>query len=232
MTTDQQPSSRPPALAASPRSAGGPSSLPPPLPEDEDRAFFTALSEAGVLEELGDTLRLVLSEQAGVGDADKRRLDLVEFYYAASGDESTSRRRRLKDRFFAHHDDQPTSAKQLVESLQEILPELEGVHLARIGGDDDGPLVLRSGELFAAVADETDDEEADEESGQITVRGLVHAMNVLLDRAGVRERLVALPGDGRREIYMGLPLASAMVLCREGLLDAEDPEELMDAAAW
>jgi len=206
--------------------------MPPPLPEDEDRLFFTALSEAGVLEELGDTLRLVLSEQAGVGDEDKRRLDLVELYYAASGDSATSERRRIQDRFFAHHDDEPTSAKELVANLAQVLPELEGVHLARIGGDD-GPLVLRVGEQFAAVADELDElEPGEDEAPETTVRGLVHAMNVLLDRAGVRERLVALPGDGRREVYVGLPLASAMVLCRDGLLDALDPEELMDAAAW
>jgi len=230
MTTDQQPSSPPPADVPSTGPDAGASSLPPPLPEEEDRLFFTALSEAGVLEELGDTLRLVLSEQAGVGDEDKRRLDLVELYYAASHDEETSKRRRLQDRFFAHHDDEATSAKMLVASLHEVLPELEGVHLARIGGDD-GPLVLRSGELFAAVADELEGDD-DEGAEDITVRGLVHAMNVLLDRVGVRERLVALPGDGQREVYVGLPLASAMVLCRDGLLDADDPEELMDAAAW
>ncbi|NOY92232.1 MAG: hypothetical protein GXP55_13645 [Deltaproteobacteria bacterium] len=206
------------------------STLPPPLPEEEDRLFFTALSEAGVLEELGDTLRLVLSEQAGVGDEEKRRLDLVELYYAASGDAETCKRRRLQDRFFAHHDDQATSAKDLVAGLREVLPEISQVHLARIGGDD-GPLVLRSGELFAAVADELD-EDPEEDGGEVTVRGLVHAMNVLLDRVGVRERLVALPGDGQREVYVGLPLASAMVLCRDGLLDADDPEELMDSAAW
>lgn len=224
MTTDSQPSTPPPAHDT-------PSSLPPPLPQDEDRLFFTALSEAGVLEELGDTLRIVLSEQAGVGDEDKRRLDLVELYYAASGDEATSRRRRIQDRFFAHHDDEPASAKELVACMAEVLPELEGVHLARIG--DDGPLVLRVGEQFAAVTDELDEAEDDgEERAEITVRGLIHAMNVLLDRAGVRERLVALPGDGTREVYVGLPLASAMVLCRDGLLDAMDPEELMDAAAW
>ncbi len=228
MTTDQQPSSSPPAGAAPTSPAV--STLPPPLPEEEDRLFFTALSEAGVLEELGDTLRLVLSEQAGVGDEEKRRLDLVELYYAASGDAETSKRRRLQDRFFAHHDDQATSAKDLVAGLREILPEIPQVHLARIGGDD-GPLVLRSGELFAAVADELD-EDPEEDGGEVTVRGLVHAMNVLLDRVGVRERLVGLPGDGLREVYVGLPLASAMVLCRDGLLDADDPEELMDSAAW
>ena len=124
--------------------------------------------------------------------------------------------------------------------LGAITPELGPDTLERIGSDD-GPLVLRAGEHLAAVTDPEEEEELDtgpidlselEESATITVRGLVRAVNILLDRFGVRERLVPLPSDGRREAYGALPVAEAMTLCRAGALDVTNAERLFDLAAW
>ena len=124
-----------------------------------------------------------------------------------------------------------------------LTPELGTVELDRIGGGD-GPLVLKAGEHFSAVLDdydeETDTEEYDlSEAAQhqrgvtmVTVRGLVRALNVLLDRHDVRERLVSLRGDDEREVYVALGVAEAAQLARAGFLEDENAEDMMELAAW
>ncbi len=213
------------------------------LLDPDDQLFLDAMSAAGLLEELDEEELLRLASEVGEGEPDERCVTLLELYYDAGGDEEAAGRRRRKDRFFLQRVDQPATASGLVARLVELTPELAEVTLERIGGGD-GPLVLRSGEHFAAVLDdyeeETDTSELDireaelRKSGvpMVTVRGLVHALNVLLDRRGVRERLVALRGDAEREIYAGLGVTEAMQLTRSGCLEDDDAEDVMDLGAW
>ena len=105
-----------------------------------------------------------------------------------------------------HSDDFAVSAHQLVEALASVNPEVAPVELQRIGADD-GPLVLRAGEHFSAVIDE-DDEGA--EQGTVAVRALVRALNALLARAQVNERLVPLVPGESRELYVGVTEEGAM----------------------
>ena len=213
------------------------------LLDPDDQLFLDAMSAAGLLEELDEEELLRLASEVGEGEPDERCVTLLELYYDAGGDEEAAGRRRRKDRFFLQRVDQPATASGLVARLVELTPELAEVTLERIGGGD-GPLVLRSGEHFAAVLDDYDEEtdtgeldirEAElRKSGvpMVTVRGLVHALNVLLDRRGVRERLVALRGDAEREIYAGLGVTEAMQLTRSGYLEDDDAEDVMDLGAW
>jgi hypothetical protein len=213
------------------------------LLDPDDQLFLDAMSAAGLLEELDEEELLRLASEVGEGEPDERCVTLLELYYDAGGDEEAAERRRRKDRFFLQRVDQPATASGLVARLVELTPELAEVTLERIGGGD-GPLVLRSGEHFAAVLDDYDEEtdtgeldirEAElRKSGvpMVTVRGLVHALNVLLDRRGVRERLVALRGDAEREIYAGLGVTEAMQLTRSGYLEDDDAEDVMDLGAW
>lgn len=231
MSTDAESTeSRPPERA---ERAG-----PPPPPAEADARYVRDLRTAGLLRELTDPLLDVFLETAPTSpDEDARRLDLLLLYYHASDTEAAARRRR-QDRFFLHDANEPASARDLVVRLSSVTPELGNVTLERIGSDD-GPLVLRAGEHLAAVSD-PEEEELDTgqidltelEDHTITVRGLVRAINVLLDRFGVRERLVPLPSDGRREAYAALPVAEAMNLCRAGGLDVTNAERLFDLAAW
>lgn len=240
MTTENPDSRAPEPSASSSSSAEG------------DAAYLRSLRAAGWLRELEEP-QLDASSDAGATpdagttpdagaapDAESRRLELVLAYYFAPDTEAAARR-RAEDRFFVHDVDEPTSANDLVSRLIALTPELGHVTLERIGSDD-GPLVLRAGDHLAAVTDPEEDEE-DLDTGQIdlseledsmtiTVRGLVRAVNVLLDRFGIRERLVPLQGDGRREAYGALPVAAAMTLYRAGALDVTHAERLFEFAAW
>ena len=213
------------------------------LLDPDDQVFLDAMSGAGLLEELDEEELLRVASEVGEGESDERCVTLLELYYGAGGDAEIARRRRRKDRFFVQRVGQPATAGGLVARLVELTPELAEVTLERIGGGD-GPLVLRTGEHFAAVLDdyeeETDTGEFDTKEAElrksgvpmVTVRGLVRALNVLLDRHGVRERFVALRGDADREIYAGLGVAEAMQLTRNGYLEDDDAEDVMDLGAW
>ncbi len=227
-------------------------SAPASSAAEGDAAYLCALRAAGWLRELAaPQLELLAGSalatpdagttpDAGVTpDTESRRLDLVLAYYFAPDPEAAARR-RAEDRFFLHDVDEPSSAGDLVSRLVALTPELGSVTLERIGTDD-GPLVLRAGDHLAAVTDPEEEEDLDtgqidlselEESTTITVRGLVRAVNVLLDRFGIRERLVPLLGDGRREAYGALPVADAMALYRAGALDVTHAERLFEFAAW
>lgn len=234
MTTDN-PDSHAPERSAPASSAA-----------EEDAAYLRALRAAGWLRELVDPQldllagSVLATNEAGVTpDAETRRLDLVLAYYFTPDAEAAARR-RAEDRFFLHDVDEPSSAGDLVSRLVALTPELGSVTLERIGTDD-GPLVLRAGDHLAAVTDPEEEEDLDtgqidlselEESTTITVRGLVRAVNVLLDRFGIRERLVPLQGDYRREAYGALPVAEAMALFRAGALDVAHAERLFEFAAW
>lgn len=214
----------------------------------DDVSFIAALREAGLVPELvgpelGRVARLI-EGKSGL----TRRIDLLEAHYAANGDPGVAKTRRLVDRFFCQHAGDAITTTTLLTSLAELAPELGEIALERIGGGDEGPLVLRAGENFAALLDdyeehldtgEVDLRDADEiareraaGSMMVTVRGLVRAVNVLLDRNGVRERLVPLRSDEPREIYVAVPLTEAIELARLGHLEDESPEDVMELCSW
>lgn len=214
------------------------------LLDEEDVGFLVALRQAGLLEELDEEELLRLATEVEETESERRRVELLELYYRAGGDAVASQRRRLRDRFFVQRAGEPATAAGLVARLVALTPELTDVQLERIGGGDDGPLVLRSGEHFCAVLDEyeeeTDTDEIDVQELEerkndvpmVTVRGLVRAINVLLDRNGVRERLVSLRGDVHREVYVQLGVSEAMLLAKSGYLEDLDAEDVMELAGW
>ena len=212
------------------------------LLDEEDVAFLRALQATGSLAELdGDELLRVASEVEATS-RDERWVELLETYFGVEDAERSSARRGA-DRYFIQRLGEPATAKSLVARLSALHPELGGISLERIGGAD-GPLVLRAGDHFCAVLDEDEEEmdtdqidlsDLDDRGGNVpmvTVRGLVRSTNVLLDRHGVRERMIALLGDDEREVYLGLGVAEAMTLAKQGYLEDEDPEDVMELAAW
>jgi hypothetical protein len=204
------------------------------------------LRDAGLARELeGDELLRVataLSEGEGIA----RRIDILEAYYAAAGDGGLGKKRRTGDRFFCQRDDEPVTAIGLVEKLAELAPEVGPLVLERIGGGDDGPLILRAGVHIVALLDDYEESLESEDidlreidsdarhapSTMITVRGLVRALNVLLDRCGVRERFVAVRSDAHREVYVATSVTDAIALARGGWLEDEDVEEVMELGGW
>lgn len=186
------------------------------------------MKEAGLISELSDTLLMVLLERVDAkDDEDARRLDLLSLYYLGGDDDEVAARRRSIDRWFVHDERRPVNAHTIVGRLANLAPELGDVSLERIGSDD-GPLVVRAGDHLSAVTDE----DAEEDEGYITVRGLVGALNVLLERNDIRERWVQLRGDGRREGFVALGVTEAMLLCRYDCLEEDDPERVMEFGAW
>jgi hypothetical protein len=125
--------------------------------------------------------------------------------------------------------DDGLTASELAERLLALTPEIRDASLERIGGRH-GALVLRAGDHLCALEDEHED---DKGLVTVSVRELVRAVNVLLDRCGVRMRLVGLAGDGAREAYFAqTSMGSALQLANADYLDAEDAETLMQRAAW
>jgi hypothetical protein len=82
-----------------------------------------------------------------------------------------------------------------------------------------------------ALEDELEDDSV--EGRSVSVAGMVRALNVLLDRQGVRARLIGLFGDGSREAYVGIAsLASAVPLAQADFLSVMDAEGLMEQTGW
>ncbi len=206
----------------------------PPLVENfpltpDDYAFVAALREAGLVCELhgGEMARVArhLLSQSTRG----RHLDLLFAYYAAGGDALVSRRRMVTDRWFIYSTKQALHLNQVLVRLLGVLPEISGTRLERVA-DEEGPLVLRCDEHVCALEDET---EEGTEQRTVSVAGLVRALNVLLDRQGVRSRLVGLFGDGTREAYVAIAsMAAAVPLAQAGYLSAPDAENLMEQTGW
>lgn len=233
-------------------------SAPPPPPpararrpiEDlldaEELAFVGAVRDAGLAPDLaGEELRRAASlmrESSVELDPLSRRVDLLEAYYAAGGDVAVSRTRRSVDRFLMQRETDPVTAGQLVTRIAELTPELGHVTLERVGGSD-GPLVLRAGEHLAALLDDYEEsletgeidvrelEEQRKAGTMVTLRGLIRAVNTLLERHGVRERFVALRSDPAREVYVATPLTEAIELARAGHLE-DDAEEVVELGCW
>lgn len=236
-------SSRPSDAPRSARSSISPQRLAAQLLDEDDRAFLEGLRVAGLLRELDEEELLRVASELSATGADARRVELLELYYAAAGDAEACARRRQDDRYFLQRVGDPATAAGLVERLAALTPELTEVELERVGGGD-GPLVIRSGESFSAVLDdyeeETDTDQFDLSEAQarkngvpmVTVRGLVRAINVLLDKNGIRERLVSLRGDDVREVYVQLGVTDAIRLAQQGYLEDEDAEDVMELGAW
>ncbi len=193
-----------------------------------DEEFMRLLHAAGLACELDirqlDAIATALDESR----VDSRRLDILEAYYRGSDDLSVAERRRVTDRYFIHNDHFRVTAHELVERLASLNPEVDAIELQRIGGDE-GPLVLRAGENFSAVTDE-DDEDA--EDGTVAVRALVRALNALLAKAEVSERLVPLVPDTSRELYLGVTEDGAMTLLQGGCTELSAVAALREFASW
>jgi hypothetical protein len=194
-----------------------------------ESGLVAGLQAAGMLRELSlselDRITRALPEE---GDVVARRLTLLEAYYTAGSDAVTALRRRATDRWFMYHQGHGVGAPQLVQRLLGVLPEISGAHLERVGSGTLGTLVLRQGEHVCAIDDENMSRD-----GSVSVQEIVRALNVLLDRKGVRARLVGLLSDGVREAYLGLPsLSSALALVEADYLTAPDVEALMSLTAW
>ncbi len=206
----------------------------PPLAENlpltsEDQAFIAALREAGLVSELhGAEVTRVARHVVSPG-VRGRYLDLLFAYYAAAGDALVSRRRMVTDRWFIYSAKQSLNLSQVLGRLLSVLPEIANTRLERVA-DEDGPLVLRCDEHVCALEDETEEGSSQR---SVTIAGVVRALNVLLDRQGVRSRLVGLFGDGTREAYVAIAsMAAAVPLAQAGYLTVPDAESLMEQTGW
>ncbi len=193
-----------------------------------DEEFLRLLHAAGLACEL-DTKQLgSIASTLEETRVESRRMDILELYYRGNEDASMAMRRRSSDRFFLHNAHFSVTAQDLVGSLEKLNPEVGAVELQRIGGGD-GPLVLRAGESFSAVTDE-DDEEADDET--VAVRALVRAVNALLAKVEVAERLIPLVPDQSRELYIGVTEQGAMTLLQGGCTELSTVASLREFASW
>ena len=193
---------------------------------DED--FVRLLHTAGLACELDTSQLAAIASLIEESRVYSRRMDILEHYYRGNDDTSVATRRRDSDRLFMHDDHFAVNAHELVASLANLNPEIGPVTLQRIGTDD-GPLVLRAGENFSAVTDE-DDEDA--EPGTVAVRALVRALNALLAKAKVAERLVPLVPDESRELYVGVTEEGAMTLLQGGCTELSAVAALREFASW
>jgi hypothetical protein len=196
----------------------------------DDVAFAVALRSAGVASELTETELARLVPALSSGDPRARRTDLLIAYYAASGDPLAAQRRQATDRWFLYRAEDGLNAPQLLARLLNVVPELSGTELERVGGSN-GTLVLRVGDDVCALEDEREGE--GDNGPTVSVCDLVRAINVLLDRRLVRARIVGLLGDGTREAYVGLPsVTAAIALSSADYLAVADAEALLDLTGW
>ena len=193
-----------------------------------DEGFVQLLNAAGLACELDTGQLSAITSNLEESRVDSRRMDILGLYYRGNDDASVAARRRSSDRFFMHNDYFSVNAHQLVSSLANLNPEIATVKLQRIGTDE-GPLVLRAGEHFSAVTD-VDDEDA--EPGTVAVRALVRALNALLAKAEVSERLVPLVPDDSRELYVGVTEEGAMTLLQGGCTELSAVAALREFASW
>ena len=205
-------------------------SEPPAAPalNSDEREFVAALRTAGIATELNEVEQARTAAYIRGEAPPARRLSLLASYYDAEHDALAAQRRKASDRWFLYDSAEGLNAGQLLARLLDIVPELSGTELERVGGQN-GTLVLRDDDDVCALEDE---QEVDAGSS-ISVCDLVRAINVLLDRRQVRVRLVGLIGDGRREGYLGLPsVAAGIALSTADYLAVSDAEALLDLTNW
>jgi|GEM_PF-951862 len=220
-------------LRASEAPGGGPALQPAvleslPLTAD-DLAYATTLRSAGLASELHGAEMTRIARHVVGTERRARHLDQLFAYYAAGGDALVSRRRMVTDRWFIYSSRQSLTLGQVLGRLLGVLPEIAAARLERVGGPE-GTLVVRCGDHVCALEDEI---EESPDFRTVSVAGLVRSLNVLLDRQGVRARLIGLFGDGTREAYVGLSsLTSAIPLAQADLLNVSDAEGLMEQTGW
>lgn len=210
----------------------------------EDLKFLERLRQAGLIRDLDEDELLRVATSIPDADGLERRIDLLEAYYGGGGDVTLARARARQDRFLLQRASEPVTTTVLLSHLADVAPELGELVLEQIGTGDDGPLVLRAGEHIAALVDDdeelldpdqidlTDLEIPEGAIATITLRGLVRAVNVLLDRHGVRDRMVALRSDAEREVYLATTVTEALELAQSGWLEDDDVEDVMELASW
>jgi hypothetical protein len=211
-------------------------------PDGVDEAYVELLKHAGLVSELSAPLMMVLSEvlTQGPQDLEASRIDLLARYYEAANDADAGTRRARADRFMLHHNEDLVDAHGVVDRFNGLVPEVDTIHLERIGGGEEGPLVLRCGEHLSAVTDDYDEELGENDIDlralelveTVSVRGLVGAVNGLLARTDFDRRFVMLVADGRREVYVAVTSVGALSLLHEGVLDHDSEEWLVDYCAF
>lgn len=193
-----------------------------------DEEFVRILNSAGLACELDHEQLGQIASELDEERVDSRRMDILERYYRIEDESDAAAKRRATDRFFHHHDEFAVNAHQIVEKLAQLNAEISTMTLQRIGAED-GPLVLRAGEHFSAVTDEEDDQGG---AGTVAVRALVRALNALLAKASVGERLVPLVPDDVRELYVGVTEEGAMTLLQGGCTEISAVQALREFASW
>lgn len=230
---DAQSSNRPPPSNTDPKDpyAG------PPMPTDNDGSFVNALQAAGLLVDLDDMEFLrIINQLPDNMSGPERRMQLLSLYFQGGDDPAAGWKRTQADRYFIHRETDAVSAQSILRRVCALCPEVGQVTLERIGEARYGQLVLRNNEHVIAVVD---DDELDDDDATVpitmptvTVRGIVRAMNMLLQRAGVRLRLVPLASNDHAEAYIAMSVRAVMDLAKAEFLDEDDPEELMEFAGW
>lgn len=205
--------------------------------------FVEQLQDAGLLGDMDDGWLAAYAPRRGEPRPTSRRLDLLRAWYAPSADDApagVALDRRRSDRFLLHEVDDPADAAALVDRLDTLTPELPRLRIERLGSAE-GPLVLRAAGTVAPILDdeasgldtnEIDLTEVEDALETVSVRSLVAAVNVLLARAGVDERLVPLAPDATREAYVAVPRGAAEALLGAGLLEDGDLASLAEHAGW
>ena len=201
----------------------------PVLLTEDDLRFVAALRAVGVATELTEVELARTAPYIRGEGRPARRLQLLACYYAAEHDVLAAQRRQATDRWFLFDAADGLSAPQLLAKLLDVVPELQGTTLERVGGRD-GTLVLRADDDVCAIEDE---DHVEPGMATVSVCDLVRAINVLLDRRTVRARLVGLIGDGTREGYVALPsVAAGIALSSADYLAVIDAEALLDLTGW
>ncbi len=232
--------SSPPETQSS--SASKPEAARSPVTAD-DQAYADALRGVGLAPDLVGEELVRVARKARPEPVIERTIDMIEAYYEANGDHALSQTRRSVDRYLCQRADEAVGTTALLNHLGALAPELGEIALERIGGGEEGPLVLRAGEHFAALLDDYEenletgeidlrDIEVARQGQAVTLRGLVRALNALLERFGVRERMVPLRSDADREVYVALPLTEALELARLGHLEEDSAEDVMELGCW
>lgn len=235
--SEPPPSDSVPPIALTPRAIGRLSQMPPGqsaqrlalrLLSEAELSFVTAMRDASLLGELHGEEMLAVATQ--IGDGADRRVELLEAYYRAGGDAIRATTRARVDRFFLQRADRLATLPELVATLADLVPEIGGIKLARAFGDD-GDFVLESADDRVALVDEEEDDDFDAKD-TISLRAVMRAVNVLMERRGVRERFVSLCGDEVRELYAAVGVTEAVALANAGCLEDTDPTAVMQLGSW